>query len=768
LKTIRIQGTKCAEETNLRAAIINFASHSAAGAGTGPPTRHRDAFDIRDVKWSHGRYNNFIATAASSGKVILYDLNRASFELARLHEHHRQVHKLAFNPHLGHLLLSASQDGTVRLWDLRQLQRETMTCPSRERYSGLADGIYDIKWSPTDGTEFAFGTDNGVIQRWDYRSPKAPKVKVNAAHKKTVRSIDWHPDGRHLMSASYDQTVKIWDMSADVRRHSPRWSIHTPYPIFHARWRPPTWTSSNDSSAWHSTQIAVSYRDYPVIHVWDFRRPFLPFRELSRYSTAATDMLWHSRDLLWTVGREGMFTQSDIKFAPKTVDRRNLQAFAVSPNGELVGMAQRRPRRGSAADFVSGDRKNKHMSKLTSDSQRASFDDNIDESFLSSSQKRHHRRTTSNRSTRSYASTPPYDSNAKVTFLNESLISQADALQFDQSSLRGLTPGFRDIPKLMYLAQKFKTIPLPDPPTLDAFANIQELFEQNAEYAKKASLYRLAATWTMVGHGIASVVHRRAEEHRKRRVEEGRRISSGLDVIPKVITQDTSGQSPVPKPALRAVHGQAGDKAHSESNLESTSNLATPIARPVTHAHSTATTRQTLPDPEHDEAVVLPPAVAGPHQGESSKEISIRPSATADKLRPDFANPQWFSQVDLDERRALAGSYRVQPRAPLSLETYNARSMSIDGLPPLDRHNSDESFAMFSTSAESKQPSMPSSFASVKSQSQMESIPEDWSQPPPDTQSLVDTQSAGSESPMLTRRMSLGSSMDSVSSSYNV
>ncbi|KAF2737677.1 hypothetical protein EJ04DRAFT_487632 [Polyplosphaeria fusca] len=739
LKTVRVEDAKVVEETNLRAAVIQYAQHNAA---TPSHARQRDGLGIHDVKWSHGHFSTHIATAAANGKVILYDLNRAGVELARLHEHTRQVHRLGFNPHQGHLLLSASHDATVRLWDLRELKKEVMTCPSRDVYAGQSTGIRDVQWSPTDAVEFAFGTDNGVIQRWDFRQNKGPKQKITAHDQRTCTSIDWHPDGRHLLSSGVDKTVKVWDFSVDGRRHKAAFVLTTPYPVHKARWRPPCWSDdSNEKGGYRCTQLATSYdRDHPAIHVWDIRRPFLPFREINRFTSAPSDMLWRSRDTLWTVGREGVFQQNDVRLAPKVIDRRSLQAFAVSPSGDICAFVQRRNKRlrsgldYSTEDTYPGDLRDKRSSPEKY-SLRSSADDSLDDSFLGSSFKRHHGRTASNRSAQSFGSTPPSDSAPKVMFLTDSMVVPPDTFRLEQVAFRGTVPGSSNVQIFAYLAQKYKAIPLPDPPTLQSYLDLRHVFEQNAEYAQRAAFYRLAETWRVLGTSISVATRRRAELHRKRRLQHKQTTTPAPCDVRQEPSFEQNGahdklQAQPPNPALRAILGTI-DKSHPsdstaslQSANESSSNLATPLARPLTSSSSAAINAQQLPqlpDPDHDEAIKLPPALAGP----SSTGKEVAPSTdTGSKLlapeRPDFNSPQWYqSSDDLDERRALIGSWRAPPRPPLSLEPASTQGLNIQIPPRLGRHDSDESFAMFSASTDSQRgTSMPSSFASGRSLSQ--------------------------------------------------
>jgi WD40 repeat protein len=718
LKTVRVQDAKIVDETNLRAAVLNYADSHA---------RQREGLGIHDVKWSHGQFSSHIATAAANGKVILYDLNRASVELTRLHEHNRQVHKLAFNPHQGYLLLSSSQDATVRLWDLRDMRRDITTCRSRDQYAGVNGGIRDVQWSPTDAVEFAFGTDNGNIQRWDFRYNKGPKQRITAHDQRLCTSIDWHPDGKHLLSSGVDRTVKVWDFSVDGRRQKAAWVLHTPYPVYKARWRPPYWSDDyQERGAYQCTQIATYYeRAHSAIHVWDFRRPHLPFREINKFASAPSDMLWHSRDTLWTVGKEGILQQNDVHHAPKTLDRRNLQALAVSPSGEVGGVAQKRPRRrrspsrAYAGDAYVGDPRGRRSSPEKG-SMRSSADDSLDDSFLASSVQRHHGRNTSSRSARSFGSTPPSDPAPKVMFLTDSMTTQSSSLRPNQVAFRGSLPGVGNMQIFSYLAQKYKTIPLSVPPDLQAFEELEHVFEQNAEYAQRASLYRLAQTWNLVGKSIAAVTRRRAEFSRESRClqnksDTSKARESAIKPSPDHLEAQDKHTAIPANPTVRAILSTLDKPSvnHATPVVESTSNLATPLARPLAVFQSSTNdfSGSSIPDINEEDITALPPSLTRPQAGTAGSDNPLAP------LQSSFNGPKWYQSADgFDERRALVGSYRASPRIPLTLGPSNIPGPNPSVPPPLERHDSGESFTMFSASSESqKGNSIPSSFASGNS-----------------------------------------------------
>jgi WD domain, G-beta repeat len=735
LETIRVAGTTFAEGLNIRNAILNRDSQN--------PPRHRETLDIHDVKWSHGQFHTYIAAAATNGKVAVYDLGRPGIEVARLHEHQRQVHRVAFNPFQGHLLLSGSQDGTVRLWDLRDTQTEALTCRSRSRFTGQSEAIRDVRWSPRDGFEFALGTDSGVIQRWDYRNNKSPKLRINA-HEKTCTTIDWHPDGKHLLSAGLDKMVKVWDFSTETRRQNASRYLRTPYPVKNARWRPPCWTNDSQGRGnWQCTQLATSYeRIHPAVHIWDFRRSYMPFREIDSWTTAPTDMLWHSQDLLWSVSREGTFHQTDVQYAPKVIDRRPMQALAFSPNGELVVFGQKRSRRRrSELDYAQDDTSDGKGARPLAEKaglSRSSFDDSVDESFLSSSHKRHHGRTGSNRSAKSLSSTPPSHQEAGVTAFDDTLGKNTEAFMPRQVAFRGLLDGTIVSLNFVYLAKKYKTSVFKAPPTVDALLNCGRAFEQNALYAQKTGGYRQAQEWRMYGSVVSSLVTRSAMEAWND-IEDEIEQEQPKKVLVEDLEQGVSVRSgerastPV-NPALRAIQGSG---LQGQKTPESTSNVATPLARPLRITWSSSSNKATdLPNPDSEEQINLPPPVVS-HRLDGAGDIDFRAfggpvrQSQFDQGRPLFDGPHWLSSAigrNLEERKSVMGNWRAPPRPPLDFDSPRQQHPSATSIPPpLDRHNSDESFGLLSQSSSStKAGSMAASFSSRRSFSDdMATIPED-------------------------------------------
>jgi hypothetical protein len=555
-KTVKVENGVCVEDVNLRTAI-----RSTPTQASGKP-RQIYTIDIDDVAWAKGTSGDYVAAATSSGKIILYDLGHAGLPAAQLHEHYRQVHRITFNPHRGSLLLSGSQDGTVRLWDVRDARRSagntqrsstpaTSKMQSKSKFAGQSDSVRDVKWSPTDGVDFAFGTDSGWVQIWDMRNLKQPKIKI-PAHAHACTSVDWHPDGKHVASAGLEKLIRVWDVSSNNRK-KPSFEVKTPYPVSNARWRPPCESSvPGDYGTRQTTQVVAAYdREHPVLHIWDLRRPAFPFREMTPHPEAPTDLLWHSQDLLWTVGRDGVFLQSDIQHARKAMDNISVNVAAISARGELMAATMRRaPKRvpnkppPTASTSASGDQLG--QSPDPGAISRSWADDSLDNSFLSAYPDMRRDRSVSKGSRPSISSTPPHSlSKSRVVGLDQ-VVGQHKAHRPQQDTWRMQLPHptFHIDPAVTdHIAKSAATTMEDDSAQDDSLTNVSDMFKRNVKVYAECGMTDLAQTWHLAGE--VTMMHlRRRENFYKAREETQRAVAVKFNSPTKAKSADTFAAPP--------------------------------------------------------------------------------------------------------------------------------------------------------------------------------------------------------------------------------
>lgn len=182
---------------------------------------------------------NFIATASTSGKVVLWDAKKtaASWTMNQTNaysDHARTVNSICWHPNDANLLLSGSQDGTVKVWDIRD--KANTACTS---FDGKADAVRSVRVSTFNYTQLAAGYEDGSVQLWDMRTTK--RVLRIAAHQGLVVSVAWHPSERNLLaSGGRDRSIKVWDLAADSSsaQFVPKYRVETIASVGKVAWRP--------------------------------------------------------------------------------------------------------------------------------------------------------------------------------------------------------------------------------------------------------------------------------------------------------------------------------------------------------------------------------------------------------------------------------------------------------------------------------------------------------------------------------------------------
>jgi periodic tryptophan protein 2 len=143
-----------------------------------------------------------IITGADDGRIKIWDVS-SGFHIATFTEHTSAVTASAYSRR-GNILFTSSLDGSVRAWDmLRYRNFRTFTAPQRLSFSCLAiDSSAEVVCAASH--------DSFDIHLWSVQT--GALLDQLAGHEGPISTLAFTPDGRYLVSGSWDHTIRIWSV----------------------------------------------------------------------------------------------------------------------------------------------------------------------------------------------------------------------------------------------------------------------------------------------------------------------------------------------------------------------------------------------------------------------------------------------------------------------------------------------------------------------------------------------------------------------------
>ncbi|UZJ52117.1 hypothetical protein CBS101457_001437 [Exobasidium rhododendri] len=154
-----------------------------------------------------GFNNDFTLSQIRDKQSLERHREKKKLSTRKLIGHGGPVYDVSFDPSGGSIappkhLLSASGDGTARLWSL-----ETYT--ALVSYRGHQQPIWSVEWSPT-GIYFATGSADGTARLWS--TERINPLRMYSGHLSDVDCLNFHPNSLYLATGSSDKTCRLWDV----------------------------------------------------------------------------------------------------------------------------------------------------------------------------------------------------------------------------------------------------------------------------------------------------------------------------------------------------------------------------------------------------------------------------------------------------------------------------------------------------------------------------------------------------------------------------
>lgn len=196
---------------------------------------------------------NHIASSDFEGIVQVWDVTRSQV-FVEMREHERRVWSVDFSIVDPTKLVSGSDDGSVKLWDMNQAG-SIGTIRTRAN-------VCSVQFQPDTARSIAIGSADHKIYCYDLRNIRAPYCTL-VGHTKTVSYVKYL-DASTIVSASTDNSLKLWDLSV-----SPGRIIDSPVQTFTGHTNTKNFVGLSISDGYIATgsetnEVFVYHKEFPM------------------------------------------------------------------------------------------------------------------------------------------------------------------------------------------------------------------------------------------------------------------------------------------------------------------------------------------------------------------------------------------------------------------------------------------------------------------------------------------------------------------------
>jgi peroxin-7 len=156
---------------------------------------------------------NHLVSASGDGSVKLWDINQPNMPpLSNFREHTKEVYSIDWNLLKKDTFITGSWDGTIKWWSPRQPQ-------SLGTFAEHQAKVYAAMWSPHNPVSFASVSGDRLLKIWDVNTPRS--VQTVLAHNHEILTCSWNKYKPNvIVTGSVDKSMKIWDLRRPDREVS--------------------------------------------------------------------------------------------------------------------------------------------------------------------------------------------------------------------------------------------------------------------------------------------------------------------------------------------------------------------------------------------------------------------------------------------------------------------------------------------------------------------------------------------------------------------
>ncbi|XP_057483037.1 uncharacterized protein LOC130769799 [Actinidia eriantha] len=117
-----------------------------------------------------------------------------------------------WHPKTKETILTSSEDGSLRIWDVNDFKSQKQVIKPKLARPGRVP-VTTCTWD-REGKSIAGGIGDGSIQIWNLKPGwgSRPDIHVEKGHSDDITALKFSSDGQILLSRSFDDSLKVWDL----------------------------------------------------------------------------------------------------------------------------------------------------------------------------------------------------------------------------------------------------------------------------------------------------------------------------------------------------------------------------------------------------------------------------------------------------------------------------------------------------------------------------------------------------------------------------
>ncbi|MGL5082038.1 MAG: trypsin-like peptidase domain-containing protein [Microcoleaceae cyanobacterium] len=147
---------------------------------------------------------SYAISGNSNGNISIWNL--ATGEPKKIWRGHSSAINSVATDRDGKILVTGSDDGTIKLWDLTRIS-ETETVPLIHTLKAHTNAVLTVAISPNNQL-VASGSWDNTVKLWNLQTGEL--LQTLTGHTQLVSAVAFSPDGQLLVSGGKDSTIKLW------------------------------------------------------------------------------------------------------------------------------------------------------------------------------------------------------------------------------------------------------------------------------------------------------------------------------------------------------------------------------------------------------------------------------------------------------------------------------------------------------------------------------------------------------------------------------